>query len=215
MTDYSILKEAESNENQEITIFGNTVNLQEEEEKRLRKAKNAESALEEIQTEKFFNTLKSYYGYREGEETKFNSMSHADLLEYFYEDRSWRNNNSVSMGMDMANSMTDTAPRLQEFSYIQQTYEQLPSFWNDPNRSFGDWLVDNGGAMILDPINLIGVGIGGQAAKQSYKLALKEALKGKIAKEVSKQNTEINERREHHRKTRCVRLYDHGGHSRR
>ena len=32
MTDYSILKEAESNENQEITIFGNTVNLQEEEE---------------------------------------------------------------------------------------------------------------------------------------------------------------------------------------
>ena len=186
MTDYSILKEAESNENQEIPIFGNTVNLQEEEEKRLRKAKNAESALDEIQTEKLYNTLKSYYGYREGEETKFNSMSHADLLEYFYEDRSWRNNNSVSMGMDMANSMTDTAPRLQEFSYIQQTYEQLPSFWNDPNRSFGDWLVDNGGAMILDPINLIGVGSGGQAAKTSYKLALKEALKGKIGQEVTK-----------------------------
>ena len=39
MTDYSILKEAESNENQEITIFGNTVNLQEEEEKRLKKQK--------------------------------------------------------------------------------------------------------------------------------------------------------------------------------
>ena len=33
MTDYSILKEAESNENQEITIFGNTVNVQEEEER--------------------------------------------------------------------------------------------------------------------------------------------------------------------------------------
>ena len=54
MTDYSVLKEAESNENQEITIFGNTVNLQEEEEKRLKKAKDAESALEEIQTEKIF-----------------------------------------------------------------------------------------------------------------------------------------------------------------
>ena len=39
MTDYSVLKEAESNENKEITIFGNTVNIQEEEEKRLRKAK--------------------------------------------------------------------------------------------------------------------------------------------------------------------------------
>ena len=68
MTDYSVLKEAESNENQEITIFGNTVNLQEEEEKKLKKAKDAESALEEIQTERFFKTLRSYYGYREGEE---------------------------------------------------------------------------------------------------------------------------------------------------
>ena len=57
MTDYSVLKEAESNENQEITIFGNTVNLQEEEEKRLKKAKDAESALEEIQTEKFLILL--------------------------------------------------------------------------------------------------------------------------------------------------------------
>ena len=40
--------------------------------------------------------------------------------------------------------------------------------------------------MILDPVNLIGVGIGGQAAKQAYKQALKEALKGKIAKEINK-----------------------------
>jgi len=30
------------------------------------------------------------------------------------------------------------------------------------------WLLDNGGAMVLDPVNLIGFGIGGQAAKQGY-----------------------------------------------
>ena len=30
-------------------------------------------------------------------------------------------------------------------------------------------------------------GIGGQAAKQGYKVALKEALKGKISKEISEQ----------------------------
>ena len=31
----------------------------------LQKAKDAESALEEIQSERFYNTLKSYYSYRE------------------------------------------------------------------------------------------------------------------------------------------------------
>ena len=48
-----------------------------------------EGALEEIQTEGFYNTLKSYYSYRENDK-KFNKMSHADLLDYFYTDRSWR-----------------------------------------------------------------------------------------------------------------------------
>ena len=42
-------------------------------------------ALDELQTEKFYNTLKSYYSYRESDD-KFNSMSHADLLDYFYND---------------------------------------------------------------------------------------------------------------------------------
>ena len=139
--------------------------------KEIKKAKDAESALEEIQTENFIILL-GHTMVREGEETKFNSMSHADLLEYFYNDRSWRNNHSVSMGMDMANSMTDSVDRLQQF-HTYNKLEQLPSFWNDPNRSFGDWLIDNGGAL-LDPVNLIGVGIGGQAAKQAYKQALKK-----------------------------------------
>ena len=151
----------------------------------LKKAQNAELALEEIGSKRFYDTLRSYYSHREGNDN-FDFMSHADLLEYFYEDRSWRNHNTISMGMDMSNAMNDTPDRLKEFAYIQQTYEALPSFWNDPNRDFGSWLVDNGGAMILDPVNLIGFGIGGQAAKQAYKETLKIALKGKIAKEVNK-----------------------------
>ena len=152
----------------------------------LRKAQNSESALEEIQSEKFYTTLQNYYGYREGDDNKFKSMSHADLLEYFYTDRSWRNNNTISMGKDMFDAMSTEDPeKLKEFAYIQQTYEMLPSFWNDPNRSFGSWLIDNGGALIADPVNLVGVGIGGQAAKQAYKQTLKEVLKGKIAGEVN------------------------------
>ena len=147
--------------------------------------KTETEALEAIQTEEFYNTLKSYYSYRENDK-KFNKMSHADLLDYFYEDRSWRTNNTVSMGMDMYNVTTeDDEQRLKEFAYISQTYENLPSFWNDPNRSFGAWLVDNGGAMIADPVNLVGVGVGGQAAKQAYKQALRVTLKDKIAGELN------------------------------
>jgi hypothetical protein len=148
-------------------------------------ATSEESALEEIQTEGFYNTLKSYYSYRENDK-RFNKMSHADLLDYFYTDRSWRTNNTISMGMDMSNVMgEDDEKRLKEFAYIAQTYENLPSFWNDPNRSFGAWLVDNGGAMIADPVNLIGVGVGGQAAKTAYKQALRVTLKDKIAGELN------------------------------
>ena len=151
----------------------------------LKKPDSAELALDEIQSEKFYNTLKSYYSYREND-SSFNNMNHADLLDYFYNDRSWRNHNTVSMGMDMANVFGEDNPdRIAEFSYIQQTYETLPSWWNDPNRSFGSWLIDNGGAMLADPVNLIGVGVGGQAAKQGYKAALRVALKDKMAKEIS------------------------------
>ena len=151
----------------------------------LQKPDSAALALEEIQTENFYNTLKSYYSYRE-KDTSFDAMSHADLLDYFYEDRSWRNNNTISMGMDMANVFgEEDENRIREFSYIQQTYAQLPSFWNDPNRNFGSWLIDNGGAMLADPVNLIGLGVGGQAAKQGYKAALRVALKDKMAKEIS------------------------------
>ena len=66
----------------------------------LGKPRTAESALDEIQTETFYNTLKSYYSYREKDD-KFLSMDAVDLLDYFYEDRTWRNNNTISMGVDM------------------------------------------------------------------------------------------------------------------
>ena len=153
-----------------------------------------DDALEEIQTKEFSDTLRDYYLYRDGETEytmrgvkKFSEMSHADLLEYFYQDRSWANNNTGSMGKDLYNAFTTDEKRKQQLAYIQNTYNKLPSFWNDPNRSFGDWLIDNGGAMIADPVNLISFGIGGQAAKVAYRQTLKEALKGRAAKEITNQ----------------------------
>jgi len=161
---------------------------------KLRKVSSEEEALEEIQTEEFYKTLQSYYTHRDGETaytTKgshtFSEMSHDSLLEYFYNDRSWRNNNTGSMTLDLANAFTDTPERNAQLGYISSTYHALPSFWNDPNRSFGEWLVDNGGAMISDPVNLISFGIGGQAAKVAYRKGLTEVIKGRVAGQINKE----------------------------
>ncbi len=109
---------------------------------KLRKVTTEEEALDEIQTEEFYNTLRSYYTHRDGESeitsrgfNKFSEMSHADLLEYFYNDRSWRNNNTGAMTKDLANAFTDSDDRNAQLAYISSTYHALPSFWNDPNRS--------------------------------------------------------------------------------
>jgi len=161
---------------------------------KLRKVTTEAEALEEIQTKEFYDTLRSYYTHRDGKSeitsrgnNVFSEMSHADLLEYFYNDRSWRNNNTGSMTKDLANAFTDSAERNKQLAYISSTYHALPSFWNDPNRSFGSWLYDNGGAMLADPVNLISFGIGGQAAKVAYRKGLTEALKGKVAGQINKE----------------------------
>jgi hypothetical protein len=179
------LTEEEKNPN-EIEIMGTVINLQEVEQNQLKKAQNAEKALEELQTPKFYDTLRSYYSWAKNDES-FKNMSHADLLQYFYEDRSWRNMNTFSMGADLYDvNRTDDPQKMKEFAYISQTFNALPSFWwNQPDRTFSDWLIDNGGALVADPINFIGFGVGGQIAKTTYKETLKQALKNKIAKEIS------------------------------
>ena len=93
---------------------------------KLRKIETEEQALEEIKTKEFYDTLRSYYTHRDGESkitsrgfNKFSEMSHADLLEYFYNDRSWRNNNTGAMTKDLANAFTDSAERNAQLAYIE------------------------------------------------------------------------------------------------
>ena len=41
--------------------------------------------------------------------------------------------------------------------------------------------------MLLDPANILGIGVGKIAARDAYKAALKKALQGKMAKHVNAQ----------------------------
>jgi len=147
------------------------------------------NALDTLQSKEFVDTLKDYYTYKTGE--NFFDKEDADVIEEFYDDRTWANYNTIGITGDLSRVMGENDPRrLRQFSEINNLYMDLPNFWNDPNRNFGQWLMDMGGAMITDPLNIIGFGVGGKVAKQEYKRQLRNALRGKVAKEIDRQAIE-------------------------
>ena len=66
--------------------------------------KNQE-ALSRIQTDDFHKVLRRYYKNRpqmvEGSYLNFDTMSKQELLHYFYNDRTWRNNNTLALSRDV------------------------------------------------------------------------------------------------------------------
>jgi hypothetical protein len=181
------------------TITNNRTRMQEKRNKnfktqKLKKAQTEKLALEEIQSETFINTLRDYYTYRDGDsevtlkgKKTFNKMDDADMLEYFYNDRAFRTNNTISISFDLANTSFENNPkRLEQLAYISQTHAMLPTWWwNNPTRNFTDAIIDNGAALVADPINLISLGIGGQIAKATFNQTLKAQLKNKVASRVT------------------------------
>ena len=155
---------------------------------------DASSALARLQDEDFIENLRDYYTYRDGATgvnargiTKFAEADSADILEYFYNDRTWRNYNTASMTTELIGINMMDNERVRQFAEINEVYKNLPNFWDDPNRSFGSWLYDFGGALLVDPVNVVGFGAGKAAATVAYREALKKALRGKMANEVTEQ----------------------------
>lgn len=179
----------ENTEEEPTTTVEPTITLEPVEVEKTIKAQKNFKALDSLLDENFYNTAKSYYAWAEDDKA-FSTMSHEDILEKFYNDRAWGNNNTLGMGEDLLNIKNADSKRIKEFALIQSTYDALPSFWNDPNRSFGSWLIDNGGAMLADPVNLVGGIIGKTAAKEAYKQTLKQVLKNKIGKQVNNEMLE-------------------------
>jgi len=151
--------------------------------------KNQE-ALTRIQTDEFSDVLKRYYKSRpkiiEGAIYNFDKMSKKELLHYFYNDRTWRNNNTAALSRDVYDLGSGSDQDLQDWALIHQTYVDLPNFWDDPNRTFWQWSKDFLPAFLIDPINLVGFGVGGVAArtviKESVKLGTKQLTKKELTK---------------------------------
>ena len=151
--------------------------------------KNQE-ALTRIQTDEFHDVLKRYYKSRpkiiEGAIYNFDKMSKKELLHYFYNDRTWRNNNTAALSRDVYDLGSGSDQDLQDWALIHQTYVDLPNFWDDPNRTFWQWSKDFIPAFLADPINLVGWGVGGVAARQAIKESVKLGTKQLTKKELTK-----------------------------
>lgn len=157
---------------------------------KMKELEKNQEALSRIQTDDFHNVLKRYYKNRpqmvEGSYLNFDTMSKQELLHYFYNDRTWRNNNTLALSRDVYDLGTGSDQDLSDWALIHQTYIDLPNFWDDPNRTFWQWSKDFIPAFIADPINLVGFGVGGIAARTAIKESVKAGTKQLTKKELTK-----------------------------
>ncbi len=169
---------------------------------KLKELEKQQQALERLQSNEFQNILKRYYSNRPTmlERPDFNTMSKPELLDYFYNDRTWRTNNTMSLTRDVYDLQTGSDQDLQDWAIINQTFVDLPNWYDDPNRSFVEWAKDFAPAMVADPINIIGFGVGGQAVKQTVaqvaKAGMKEVGKNELKKQAIKKGMWLGAKRE-------------------
>ena len=199
LTDFSFLNEGETNTSKSaIGQRGANLDYRKSQAElreytKMKELEKNQAALTRIQTLDFQDVLRRYYKNRpqileDGtmlENKDFDGMSSTELLHYFYNDRTWRNNNTIALSRDVYDLGTGDSQDLQDWAIINQTFIDLPNFWNDPNRTFYQWAKDFIPAVIADPINLVGVGVGGVATREAIKAGVKTGIKEGI-KTVSK-----------------------------
>ena len=115
---------------------------------------SAESLLDD---NRFISDIYDYYGTRDGK--SFSGSKEA--VEYFLNDRRWRNFNTVSIGRDVYDAHNQSTSQSVKLARLQKVYDSLPNFTG----GVGSTLADVALPMLLDPLNLVGFGSGGAAAR--------------------------------------------------
>jgi len=118
--------------------------------------------------------LRAFYKERDG----YEPSDDEELRNKFYSDRTWRNMNTVSMTKDVKDAYGMSDEQATRLARIQKLYDALPEFYETGGRG-AKGFVQNAGAALIDPVNLIG-GIfgkaaGGTAVRGAARVALKEA----------------------------------------
>ena len=130
---------------------------------------------------------RDYYKIRDGMDFESGEEGDKEAINKFIADRTFKQANSFSMGKEFKyitgkNVSQDQKARL---SYLTRTWDELPNFYEEGGRGFSGFFA-NLGVGILDPINLIGAGVGGQVTKAALKKAGQEVIKSQIKGATSK-----------------------------
>ena len=130
---------------------------------------------------------RDYYKIRDGIDFESGEEGDKEAIDKFIADRTWKQANSFSMGKEFKyitgkNVSQDQKARL---AYLTRTWDELPNFYEEGGRGFSGFFA-NLGVGILDPINLVGAGVGGQVTKAALKKAGQEVIKSQIKGTASK-----------------------------
>ena len=115
LTDFSFLNEGENNTSKSTTghrganLDYRRSQAELREYNKMKELEKNQAALERIQTIDFQDVLRRYYKNRPQimengtvlENKDFDGMSSTELLHYFYNDRTWRNNNTIALSRDV------------------------------------------------------------------------------------------------------------------
>ena len=138
---------------------------------------------------------KDFYYFRD--QKKFENNKEA--IDYYINDRTWKQANVVSIGKEYTYITGENIKhdQLQRYAYLTKTWDDLPNMFQEGGGSIGQRTFRLGKNLfyaIMDPVNIIGVGVGGvvakgaaqTAGKKALDLAIKKAIKGKTKAQAKK-----------------------------
>ena len=131
---------------------------------------------------RFVRDLHDFYRDRDGK----SFSNDQEAIDYFYNDRTWRDVNTVSIAADVVDAFSFKGEQAARFSRIQKAWDQVPYFWQEGGRGFWSAAADAVPAALADPTNLIGFGAGklaATAALQGAKAPVRSALTKVAARE--------------------------------
>jgi len=108
-------------------------------------------------------------------------------VDKFISDRTWKQANTISMGAEFKYITGDniTEDQKSRLSYLTKYWDELPNFYEEGGRGAKGFF-KNLGVGLLDPINIIGAGVGGQVAKGILTQSAQQVIKSQIKKGIAK-----------------------------
>ena len=138
--------------------------------------------------ENLANISRDFYFFRDQKQFKDSK----EAIDYYINDRTWKQANVVSIGKEYSyiTGKDLKQDQLQRYAYLTKYWDDLPNMFQEGGGTTGQRFFRFGKNLfyaIADPINIIGIGIGGQVAKGAAKKAAAESIKSLTKKQLAKQ----------------------------